>query len=251
MTTQIKTIISLTAMAGLLASSTVSEAAAPKWPKPVKGIKVFSLPEDQVVPTNGLACFVVVAERAKTSYAPLTYQWQRNGSNIFAATEPSLVISNVQLYDVGFFTCVVRRGTNGPSVTVKGVECDAPGARLFVYTGTNTAVTGPYQPGTGTKPCVSNYLGKVTFKVPGTQTTWFSRPSGTTQCMITDTTSLSPPYASKVQVVNTYLWSTCAVNTVTFPTEPPPNYKYQFTTYVTAGAPPLGTGLALDIQWLP
>jgi hypothetical protein len=226
-------------------------AGIPAWPKPQKGIKVFSRPLDAVVPTNGVACFTVVAEPSNLSQT-LTYQWQKNGTNIAGTDDPSLLLTNVQTSDVGFYTCVVRRGTNGPSIVVKGVDPDLPGAQLFVYTGTNTTVYGPYAPGRGTKSCIGTYVGRTIFKVPGTSNEWFSRPSGTTSATITDISGFTGSYNAKVQVVESYsLWSTCAVHAVTFPTRPPPTYLYQFTIYVTAGAPPSGSTLTLDINWLP
>jgi hypothetical protein len=230
-----------------------AESISKKWPQPQKGILVFAPPEDAVVPTNGIACFTVVAQDDQKKAAPLYFQWQKNETIIPGATQASLILSNVQIADVGFYSCLVYRGnTNAKPIVVRGIEPDAPGARLFVYSGTNTVVSGPYQPGTGNKSCIGSYLGRVTFKVPGTQSTWFSRPAGTTQCTITDTSGYSTPYSAKVEAVESYsLWSTCKVQTVTFPTKAPPTYKYQFTTYVTSGAPPSGSTLTLDIQWLP
>ena len=216
-------------------------------------VKIFSLPEDTVARTNGTASFTVVPEPAELARLPhLQFQWQKNGTNILNATRASLIITNVQISDVGFYTCMLRKTKTAASIIIRGADSDAPGARLFVYSGTNTSVTGPYQPSGGSRSCIGSYLGYVTFKVPGTQSTWFSRPAGMTSGTITDTTGLGGSYSSKVEVVESYsLWSTCAVQTVSFPAQAYPPYKYQFTTCVTSGAPPSGTPLSLDIQWFP
>ena len=252
------------AASAIVAAVVVFAADQPdkRWPKAEKGINVFSHPEDQVVPTNGYACFTVVAvcEDLKKP-KPLYFKWQKNGanitgvSNVFGVTSPSLLISNAQTADVGFYTCVVSLGSsNGPtSIIVGGVDQDLPGAQLFVYTGSNTVVNGPYAPGTGSKTCMGGstftYIGRATMKWPS-GSTWVSRPSGFTQGQGTETTGLSTPYASIIQVVDNALWDTCGVSVVTFPASALPK-KYQYTIYVTAGAPPLGTPLTLDNTWLP
>jgi len=227
-----------------------SFAADLQLPKADKNILVFSVPEDQVILTNGTACFTVVATARKTNDT-LYYQWQKNKSNIPGATEPSLIITNVQVPDVGFYTCTVSRKVDGPSIIVKGVDCNAPGAALFVCTSTNTAISGPLQRGSGTLNCALNYTGKVTFKVPGTQTTWFSRPAGSTTCVATDTTGLLPPYSVKINAIESYsLHSWCGVSPVTFSTQAPPTYRYQFTSFVTGGeALPDGTIITIDLTW--
>jgi len=230
-----------------------------KWPTAQKGIKVYSYPEDQVVPTNGHACFTVVAfcEDLKKP-KPLFFKWKKNGvnivgvSNIFGVTSPSLLISNVQIADVGFYTCEISIGkSNTTGIIVGGLDKDLPGAQLFVYTGSNTAVSGPYAPGQGSlEGCVGDYVGRATMKWPPNNSLWVTRPSGKTHGKGTETTGLGAPYTSKIQVVDNGLWDTCGVGTVTFPAQGYPR-KYQYTIYVTAGSPPLGTILTLDHTWLP
>jgi hypothetical protein len=249
--------------ATIVAALVVFAAEQPdkKWPRAQKGIEVFSQPEDQVVPANGHACFTVVAvcEDLKKP-KPLYFKWKKNGtditgtSNVFGITSPSLLISNAQTADVGFYTCAVSIGSsNSPSIIVGGTDPELPGAQLFVYRGTNTAVSGPYAPGTGTKTCMGGstftYVGRATMKWPG-GSTWISRPSGKTHGQGLETTGLGAPYASIIQVVDNALWDTCGVSVVTFPASALPK-KYQYTIYVTAGAPPLGTSLTLTNTWLP
>lgn len=249
--------------ATIVAAVVVFAAEQPdkKWPRAERGIKVFSQPEDQVVPTNGYACFTVVAECEDLKKPkPLYFKWQKNGAditgvtNVFGITTPSLLISNAQTADVGFYTCLVSIGkSNSTPITVRGVDPDLPGAQLFVYRGTNTAVDGPYAPGIGSKTCMGgstfSYVGRATMKWPS-GSTWVTRPAGKTHGVGTETTALGGGYSSIIQVVDTSLWDTCGVSSVTFPASPSPR-KYQYTIYVISGAPSSGTPLTLDATWLP
>ena len=244
-TTTRRNIIACTLMIGLLALC-ASSFGAEKWPKVTKGIKVFSPPEDQTVPTNGTACFTVVAEPL-----PLGYQWKKNGTSIPGATGPSYIISNVQPADVGFYSVVVVK--KHASVTVKSMDAQAPGARLFVLIGTNTAICGPVQPGSGTKSCVGSYTGAVVYKNPS-NSTWWTPPTGSTNCTISDLSrnNYNPPYVPVVQAVDNItlnIW--CATNQVAFPVTG--GHKYQFSTYIKNSMPPPNTGdnLSLDIAWAP
>jgi hypothetical protein len=249
------------AMACSLAACLSVSGADPKWPKVKKGIKVFLPPQDQIAPSNGFASFTVVAESDAPRKPKLFYQWQKNGSNLLASpqflggvTNRSLMISNVQVSDVGFYTVVIQKGTtngpSGPTLVVKGCDEYAPGVRLFVYIGTNTSISGPLQRGTGKKSCIGNYSGKVTWPtITGGQNFWFSRPDGMTQCTITDTTGRPAPYSAKVEAVDNSLWSGCAVHALTFSAQAPPTFQYNFTTYVTSGPPPQGTIMTLDVNW--
>ncbi len=226
------------------------------WPKPDKGVKVYSHPEDQVVHSNEVACFTVLADPDDTKkHKSLAYQWLRdevpltNDIRISGVTNATLVLSNVTLSDIAFYSCKVSTvddtGKLGPAVNVTSVDREFPGAQLFVFVGTNTTYSGPYASGTGTKPCVGSYLGKTTFKST-TTSTWFSRPSGTTQCTATYIPGTNT-CGVMIQVVDTALWSRCGSEAITFTTKAPPTYKYQFTAYVTNG--PVPATLTLDLNW--
>jgi hypothetical protein len=222
-------------------------------------IIILSKPEDRIAPTNGTALFAVVAEPGPgKSGDSLTFQWQKNGYNIAGATGPSLVLTNVNVSDVGFYNCMVGIQGTGIKRLVNSGDDDAPGARLFVYIGTNTAVAGPYQPGTGSKSCVGAYVGKVTMIDPVSKRTWFSRPTSKTNCKIVDITSTlglptSPAYSSKVSFVDSFdLASNCGTTALgPFAVAAPPTHQYQFTIWVTSGNLPLGTPITMDIQWGP
>jgi hypothetical protein len=253
MTTITKKAIALAAASGLLASlAQVSRAS--DTPKSIKGIKIFYYIEDQAVRTNQTACFTVVAEASLKTKKPqsLTFQWQKNGTNLYGATGPTLIITNVQVADVGFYSVVVSNTAKSHSSrNVGSCDTDAPGASLFVLTGTNTAVSGPIQAGTGTKSCPGPYTGWVTFKNTS-GSSWWVPATGSTTCTITDLSrnNYNPPYIPVVQAVdNITLASWCATNAVSFSVTA--SHKYQFTTFIKNPMPPPRTGdaLTLDINW--
>ena len=249
MTTTTRKWIACALILGTLAFLAES-AHAEKYPKAIKGIKVFSPPEDRVVLTNGTAFFAVVTEPSSLHSQPLTFQWQKNGTNMAGRIYPSLHITNVQVSDVGFYSCVISRGST--SLKVGSEDPDAPGARLFVIESTNTAVSGPVQPGTGTRSCVGSYTGCVLFKTID-NSSWWTPPTGATNCTITDTsrTFYTPQYVPVVQWADNYLNNSCATNQVSFPVVS--GRRYQFTTYIKNTMPPPNSGdrLTLDVTWGP
>ena len=64
---------------------------------------ITSNPSGESVVINDSVTFNVVA----TGTAPLTYQWQKNGSNVAGATNSSYSIIYAQLSDVGGYHCIV------------------------------------------------------------------------------------------------------------------------------------------------
>jgi hypothetical protein len=74
-------------------------------------------PTNQTVPTEGAATFEVVALGAP----PLTYQWSLGGTNLAAATNSLLAITNVQLSDAGSYAVLVSNeygSTNSSNATL-------------------------------------------------------------------------------------------------------------------------------------
>src|SRR5262249_4522336 len=61
---------------------------------------ILTQPQNQVVSVGSSATFNVVANGS----APLAYQWRFNGTNIAGATGTSLLLSNVQPTQVGFYS---------------------------------------------------------------------------------------------------------------------------------------------------
>ena len=64
---------------------------------------IITQPANQTVFVGGIARFSVVA----TGPLPLTYQWSFNGTNISGATNTSLILTNVQLSQAGYYTVLV------------------------------------------------------------------------------------------------------------------------------------------------
>jgi sugar lactone lactonase YvrE len=66
---------------------------------------------------------------AATGSGPLTYQWQRDGSDIAGATGPVLALDNVQAADAGTYTVSVDNGVGRATSNAAGlVVLAAPGA---------------------------------------------------------------------------------------------------------------------------
>jgi PKD repeat protein/photosystem II stability/assembly factor-like uncharacterized protein len=60
-------------------------------------------PLGQAVNTGGTATFSVTA----TGSPPLSYQWQKNGTNIVSATAASFTLTNAQLADAGIYSVMI------------------------------------------------------------------------------------------------------------------------------------------------
>ncbi len=65
--------------------------------------QITSQPTPQVAIVGGRAIFTVIADGT----VPLTYQWQKNGTNIFSATNDVLILTNVQLTNAGQYSVIV------------------------------------------------------------------------------------------------------------------------------------------------
>jgi glucose/arabinose dehydrogenase len=115
---------------------------------------ITTQPADQVISVGQSATFSISASGA----SPLSYQWQRNGSNISGATSPSYTIASVQLSDDGaLFRCVVSNSlgsatSNEARLTVTTnakptVSITKPAAGTLYKAGATI-----YYAGTGTDP---------------------------------------------------------------------------------------------------
>jgi hypothetical protein len=82
--------------------SIYSAGAAGKCPGSVAP-SIISQPVDQTVTVGGLALLSVAASGS----APLSYQWQFNGSNVAGQTAGFLVLSNVQAANAGSYAVLV------------------------------------------------------------------------------------------------------------------------------------------------
>jgi len=113
-------------------------------------ITIVSAPQDQTANAGDTIVFNVVA----LGTAPLTYQWQFNGTDVLGATGDSLTLTNVQPAEAGQYQVVVANGA-GPVTS--------PAATLTV----NSAITITQQP----QPSQSLTLGgSATLRVTATGT---------------------------------------------------------------------------------
>jgi YVTN family beta-propeller protein len=74
---------------------------------------IITQPSSVTVDGGGTAVFTVVAAGAP----PLTFQWQRNGTNIVGATNSTLTLNNVQGPDAGTYTVIIS-SASGSTVSV-------------------------------------------------------------------------------------------------------------------------------------
>ena len=74
---------------------------------------ITTQPASQTVAAGASVTFTVAA----TGTAPLTYQWQKGGVNIAGATNPSLLLANVQSANAGTYTVIVTNGAGSVAGT--------------------------------------------------------------------------------------------------------------------------------------
>jgi hypothetical protein len=179
---------------------------------------------------------------------PAYYQWQFNGVNIAGATNSSYIIASTDFINVGAYRVLVWGSPTNTSES----------AYLSVYevnklTGsTIVSVPGFYQATSGSGGgCPNSYVGFVRYTNTSVNppSQWFARPTGTTQCTATDSTS--SPATLQVFDTATQKWCANGVKTQTFPTQAPPTYKYKFTTFFTDGSnhPDPGQTLIINLNW--
>ena len=92
--------------------------------------QIVTQPSSETVPAGGTASFNVSA----TGSTPLSYLWQRNGTNIAGATLSSYLTNRVQLSDSGsVFSCLVSNayGVMGSSNATLTVVTGTPGLITF------------------------------------------------------------------------------------------------------------------------
>ncbi len=99
---------------------------------------VTAAPTDQTAVVEGNATFTIAA----TSVAPLSYQWQLNGTNIVDGTNASLVLTNIQAGYAGVYSCVLSNvygeSTNSATLTIVPLLITAQPTGRTVNGGVNT-----------------------------------------------------------------------------------------------------------------
>jgi hypothetical protein len=244
-------IVSLAGMAGCFAILAGNfDTAAESKTNYVAKVMVAETNTDLIVPVGASARFEAPSKEGNK------YQWVKNSTGIEGATNSFYLISAVTKEDVGFYRVLVTSGSQYPedfiscTTTLSAYNTTNKGQTLELYapmSGSITNPTGGVIGGGGTRGnCPSNYCAYVKFKDPSTGSYWWPRPTGT-MCTITDQ---NPSYTTKVEAVESGTLSNwCNIETVTFPTKPPPT-RYQFTTYFTTCNPPYaGEIVGLLINW--
>jgi hypothetical protein len=115
---------------------------------------------------------------------------------------------------------------------------------------TQTSGSGAVNMSGGSTSCCGSYSGFANITNDATGTVWFSPPSGTTNCVATDSSGLPSPYVSCIKAIRKGdLVSWCGTSSVSFPATS--NREYKFIIYVKNTPPPPSDGdiLTLDIQW--
>ena len=71
-------------------------------------VAITSQPQNQVIPIGGMANFSVAA----SGTAPLSYQWQLNGTNQAGLTNATLTLTNISLVQAGSYRAIVTNTTS-------------------------------------------------------------------------------------------------------------------------------------------
>ncbi len=90
----------------VVGNAVASVVSAPAVLNVSTAITIAAAPQDQTDNAGDTVTFTVLA----LGTAPLTYQWQFNGTNVTGATALSLTLTNVQVADAGLYQVVVANG---------------------------------------------------------------------------------------------------------------------------------------------
>jgi hypothetical protein len=230
---QVACLIMLIAAARLaVAQNNSTQSIQPDFPK------IIYQPENQLVPFGSNATFIVVANNG-----PLTYQWLRNGVVLPGLTNSGMMILNVQIEDVGLYSCNVSKGLE--SVPTRA-------ATLMVYTSSIDPDTGvdpvtvfsyPLLSSGSQGTCPGHYTGYVNY-TKTVQQGWGWAPDTTNNNTIftaTDTNRTD----TKILYGGAYGDNNCNQTSVTVPS---PAYSpvYRFTIYFTNNVPTNPYAITLD-----
>jgi nitrogen fixation protein len=127
----------------------------------IVGPAIVSPPSNQSAAIGQNVTFAVTV-----SGSGLSYQWQKNGANIPGATNPTLVLSNVQSADAGNYSVVITNGGGSivsPAATLSVSAVVSRLANISVRapagTGDQTLILGFYIGGAGSKQVLIRGIG--------------------------------------------------------------------------------------------
>jgi sugar lactone lactonase YvrE len=127
---------SYTLVATNLAGTTISSPAVIQFTPPPT---FAAQPASQTVAPSANVTLTATA----TSTVPITYQWQKDGQNIAGATTSSLVLSNIQAANLGYYTLIATNaiGSTNSSAALINYTPSTVGRliNLSVLTGISTA----------------------------------------------------------------------------------------------------------------
>lgn len=104
---------------------------------------IITQPTNRTAASGSTVIFAVGAEGS----SPLSYQWQKNGSNVANATASSFVIGNVQAGDAGGYNVVITNGfgsansATGVLSVVQGITISAQPTSVIVPTNSDATFT--------------------------------------------------------------------------------------------------------------
>jgi hypothetical protein len=217
MNKQITRILAVAAITGLVsltwAADQLDQAEFPQ---------ISAQPTDQAVPLGGRTALTVEAANSDA------YQWLRNGAVLQGQTNCNLILENVGIDDVGYYSCAVIKGvelvpTREASLNVYTLEDD--GGPITVY---GWPVVSNGSQGT----CPGAYAGYVSYTKTVSQGWGWAPDTNTT----THTASDQNRADTKVQYVGKYGDVDCNQTTVTIP-HPTSSPKYRFSIYFTNNVP--------------
>ena len=219
------------AVAQEINTPSVQPVIQPEFPK------ILWQPEDQLVPMETNAIFIVKATNADG------YRWLRNGKLVTGATNNSLTITNAGVNDVGYYSCEVFKGTEGVPTRA---------ASLMVFTSSIDPLTGvdpvtvfgfPLPGGGSQGSCPGHYTGYVSY-TKTVQQGWGWAPdttNGNTVFTAIDTNRTD----TKIQYFGAYGDNLCNQTSVTVP-YPAYSPVYEFFIYFTNNVPTNAYAITLN-----
>lgn len=91
-------------------------------------VYITSQPQSQTVLQGGNAGFTVAA----TGTPPLEYQWQKNGSNLPAATLPTYSIPSASITDAGYYLVIITNAYGSVTSSIVSLGVTLPPQRLNI-----------------------------------------------------------------------------------------------------------------------